>query len=79
MSLKAFKAVGCRDFGRVDWMVDNKLQNSTNTPKPFAIEINTIPGMTSHSLLPKAAARCDITFDQLCQSVIEMAISRMSI
>jgi D-alanine-D-alanine ligase len=70
MSLRAFKAVGCRDFARVDWMVDER------TLQPCAIEINTIPGLTSHSLLPKAAARVGIGFDALCESVARMAMAR---
>lgn len=70
LSLEAHRALGCRDFSRVDWMVDR------SSGEPFALEVNTIPGFTSHSLLPKAAALTDITFDTLCQTVIDLALNR---
>lgn len=70
LSLKASDLVGCRDFCRVDWMVDRK------TEKPYLIEINTIPGLTSHSLLPKAAHQNGIDFDHLCQRIVDMAMTR---
>lgn len=70
MSLKAAAALGCRDFCRVDWMVDRV------THEPYILEINTIPGFTSHSLLPKAAARAGISFADLCQQIIELALAR---
>lgn len=69
-SVAAAKALGCRDFCRVDWMVDRI------THEPFILEINTIPGFTSHSLLPKAAARAGISFADLCQRIVELAIAR---
>lgn len=72
LSIEAHHALGCRDFSRVDWMVDAK------THQPYILELNTIPGFTDHSLLPKAAARANIGFDQLCQKIIEQATSRAS-
>lgn len=69
-SERAHRAIGCRDFSRVDWMVDGR------TLEPYAIEVNTIPGLTSHSLLPKAAARAGIAFDELCQRVVDRTIGR---
>ncbi len=66
-SLQAHRALGCRGFSRVDWMVDRA------TLEPYAIEVNTIPGLTSHSLLPKAAARVGISFDALCQTIVEQS------
>ncbi|NOX58847.1 MAG: D-alanine--D-alanine ligase [Planctomycetes bacterium] len=72
LSLQAAKALGCRDFCRVDWMIDQV------THEPTILEINTIPGFTSHSLLPKAAARAGVTFDELCQRIIELAMKRTS-
>ncbi|HRX86580.1 MAG TPA: D-alanine--D-alanine ligase [Phycisphaerae bacterium] len=68
LSLRAFAALGCRGFGRVDWMVD------AITHEPYILEINTIPGFTSHSLLPKAAARAGLSFAELCQHIIELAL-----
>lgn len=70
LSAAAADALDCRDFCRVDWMVD------AETHQPFALEINTIPGFTSHSLLPKAAARVGISFDELCQRIVQCAMRR---
>lgn len=70
LSARAFSAVGCRDFGRVDWMVDAK------THEPYLLEINTIPGFTDHSLLPKAAAQAGIGFGELCQRLAVLAMDR---
>jgi len=70
LSLKAHQALGCRDFSRVDWMVDEV------THQPYALEVNTIPGFTDHSLLPKAAQRAGIAFGQLCQRIVDMTLSR---
>jgi D-alanine-D-alanine ligase len=67
LSLAAHRALHCRVFSRVDCMVDR------NTLEPFILEANTIPGFTSHSLLPKAAARIGVSFDQLCQKIIELS------
>lgn len=63
-SLQAHLALGCRGFSRVDWMVDRR------TLEPFAIEVNTIPGLTGHSLLPKAAARDGVSFEEVCQAIV---------
>ena len=68
LSLRAHAALGCAVFSRVDWMIDRE------TLRPFALEVNTIPGFTSHSLLPKAAARIGLDFDQLCQRIIELSL-----
>ena len=70
LGLEAFKALGCRDFGRVDWMVDSARQEL------FALEVNTIPGFTSHSLLPKAAARAGVGFAELCNRIVTFALQR---
>ncbi len=69
-SVSAFKAVGCRDFARVDWMVEEE------TGEPYLLEINTIPGFTDHSLLPKAAAQAGIGFAELCQTLVGLAMNR---
>jgi D-alanine-D-alanine ligase len=70
LSIKAAQALGCRDFCRVDWMVDHL------THEPLILEINTIPGFTSHSLLPKAAARLGLSFDDLCQRIVALGMKR---
>lgn len=69
LSLVVHRALGCRVLSRVDWMVDE------NTGEPFLLEVNTIPGFTSHSLVPKAAARVGIDFAQLCQRVVELSLA----
>jgi D-alanine-D-alanine ligase len=66
---KAFAVLGCRDFGRVDFLMDRR-------GRTFLLEINTIPGFTDHSLLPKAAARIGITMSQLCDKIVQMAWQR---
>ena len=72
-SVRAFEAIGGRDFGRVDWMVDGV------SLEPYVIEINTIPGFTSHSLLPKAASHVGLSFDEFCQRVVELAMRRRGV
>ncbi|HZL78989.1 MAG TPA: D-alanine--D-alanine ligase [Candidatus Limnocylindrales bacterium] len=68
-ALGAFKAVGGRDYARMDVMV--RADGS-----PVVLEVNTLPGMTETSLLPKAAAAAGINFPQLCQRMIELALGR---
>lgn len=68
-ALGAFRAVGGRDYGRVDIMV-------RANDEPIVLEVNTLPGMTETSLLPKAAAAAGISFEQLCRKMLEMALSR---
>jgi D-alanine-D-alanine ligase len=70
LSVKACRVTGCVDLARVDWMVDGA------TLDPYALEINTIPGFTSHSLVPKSAARVGISFDQLCQRIVDLGMDR---
>ena len=70
-SLAVFEALGCRDFGRVDWMVPRP-----GDAVPQFLEVNTIPGFTDHSLLPKAAAEAGLDFDRLCQRIVELAWAR---
>ena len=69
LSLRAWRAVEGRHFGRVDLMLDTDL-------KPFVLEVNTLPGLTETSLLPKAAAAAGIPFDQLCQRMVELALEQ---
>lgn len=63
----AFRAVGGRDYARVDIMV-------RSNGDPVVLEINTLPGMTETSLLPKAAAAAGLSYAQLCQRMIELAL-----
>jgi D-alanine-D-alanine ligase len=69
VALAAFRAAGCRDYARVDLRLSRRGQ-------PFVLEINTLPGMTEMSLLPKAAAAAGIGFEQLCSRMVEMALER---
>jgi D-alanine--D-alanine ligase len=68
-AVRAFKAIGGRDYGRVDVMV-------RANGDPVVLEVNTLPGMTETSLLPKAAAAVGINYSDLCQRMIDMALSR---
>ncbi len=68
-ALGAFKAVGGRDYARVDVMV-------RENGDPVVLEVNTLPGMTETSLLPKAAAAAGITYSGLCQRMINLALVR---
>ncbi len=67
--LAAHEALGCRVFSRVDMMMDH-------AGNIFVLEVNTIPGMTERSLLPKAAEVEGLTFGKLCVKLVENA-SRM--
>jgi D-alanine-D-alanine ligase len=68
-ALGAYQAVGGRDYARVDIMV-------TDAGQPMVLEVNTLPGMTETSLLPKAAAAAGLSFPELCQKMISMACRR---
>ena len=63
----AFDSVGCRGWGRVDVMADAE-------GIFYLLEVNTVPGMTSHSLVPMAAKSADIDFDQLVLSILEESL-----
>jgi len=67
LSMQAFDSLGCRGWGRVDVMVDDQGQFQL-------LEVNTVPGMTSHSLVPMAAKAAGLSFDQLVASIIEGAL-----
>jgi D-alanine-D-alanine ligase len=69
LALKAFDAVGCFGWGRVDVMRDREGRN-------YLLEVNTAPGMTSHSLVPKAARTTGIDFETLCWRILETSIER---
>jgi D-alanine-D-alanine ligase len=69
-ALAAFKVTDCHGWGRVDFMRDRA------TNKFFFIEINTTPGMTSHSLVPMAARQAGIDFEELVWRVLETSFSR---
>lgn len=65
--LEAYRVLGCRGWGRVDVMIDGK------TRKPYLLEINTSPGMTSHSLVPMSAKAAGISYEALCVQLLQDA------
>lgn len=70
LALQAFKAVGADGWGRVDFMLDGD-------GAPLLLEINTVPGMTSHSLVPMAAAQAGIDFDTLVWRILETSFQEV--
>ena len=66
LCLKAFRALGCRGWGRVDLMLNRQ-------GRPFVLEVNTVPGMTDHSLVPKAARAVGMSYEDLCVRILEAA------
>ncbi len=69
LGLAAHRALGCRGFSRVDMRMDEGRGI-------FVLEVNSIPGMTERSLLPKAARACGVGFTELCVTLINLALSR---
>jgi D-alanine-D-alanine ligase len=67
LALAAFHAIGCEGWSRVDVMRDAQ-------GRFFLLEVNTAPGMTSHSLVPKAAAQMGIGFEDLCWKILETSL-----
>ena len=67
IALKAFTELGCTGWGRVDFMTGKDQE-------PQVLEVNTIPGMTSHSLVPMAARAAGIEFSELCWRVLETSV-----
>lgn len=68
-ALGAFRAVGGRDYGRIDIMV-------RPSGEPVVLEVNTLPGMTETSLLPKAAGAAGLSYPELCQRMVDLALVR---
>ena len=67
--LRAFQAVGAEGWGRIDAMQDEQ-------GNFWLLEVNTVPGMTSHSLVPKAAQAVGYSFDQLCVAILEQTLTK---
>jgi D-alanine-D-alanine ligase len=71
LAINTFNSLGCKMFGRVDFKVgDDHI--------PYCLEVNTIPGMTETSLVPKAAAAAGITFTQVVQKIVDLSIKTSS-
>jgi D-alanine-D-alanine ligase len=66
MALTCFHELGCRHLGRVDFIL-------AGSGTAYILEINTLPGFTSHSLLPMAAQKAGIDTPQLCRQIVEVA------
>jgi len=69
LALKAFKVLGCRHYARVDFRLSDQ-------GIPYCLEVNTLPGMTSTSLVPKAAKAIGIQFPELISRIVQLAISQ---
>ena len=69
LALGAFAAAGAEGWGRADFMMDA-------SGRPLLLEINTVPGMTSHSLVPMAARALDLSFEELVWQVLETSFVR---
>jgi D-alanine-D-alanine ligase len=67
LSLAAYRTLGCRGWGRADLMI------RASDRKPFLLEMNTSPGMTSHSLVPMSARAAGISYEDLCLQVLASA------
>ena len=68
LAVAAFNELGCAGWGRVDFMTGADGQ-------PLVLEVNTVPGMTSHSLVPMAARRDGIDFEELCWRILETSFA----
>jgi len=69
-ALDCFDTLGCRHFGRADFIL-------SDDGIPYVLEVNTIPGFTTHSLLPMAAAKTGLSMSGLCTKIIEAAYSSL--
>lgn len=67
LAIRAHRALGCRTISRTDFIVDAEGQ-------PWALETNTLPGMTEVSLVPDAAKAAGYTFPQLCRALVDLAL-----
>lgn len=66
-ALKAFHALGCRSYARADFRMNKSFE-------PFCLEINTLPGMTSTSLVPKMAKAIGLSFEELVEKIIALSL-----
>ena len=64
--MRSFQVLGCRGWARVDLIIDKSGQ-------PYFLEMNTLPGMTDHSLVPMGARQAGMSFEQLVLSILELA------
>jgi D-alanine-D-alanine ligase len=71
LALAAYRALGCRTWGRADVMIDQK------TGKPYLLEMNTSPGMTSHSLVPMAAKAAGVEYADLVLWILSQTLKQV--
>ena len=71
MAVDCFNAAGCRHLARVDFIL-------AEDDKPYFLEINTLPGFTSHSLLPLAGAKAGLSASRVCMKIVEAAMKTFS-
>jgi D-alanine-D-alanine ligase len=67
LSKQVYRAIGCRGYSRVDFIIDKK-------GNPFVLEINTLPGMTEMSLVPDAARAAGISFEELVDKIVKLGM-----
>jgi D-alanine-D-alanine ligase len=67
-AIDCFKTLGCRGVARVDFILGDD-------GRPYVLEINTVPGLTCHSLLPKAAAKAGLSMSKLCLKIVDLAMA----
>ena len=67
MVVKAYRSLGCRGWARADVMIDKQ------TRQPYLLEVNTSPGMTSHSLVPMSARAAGMSYEMLCLEILKSA------
>jgi D-alanine-D-alanine ligase len=65
--VQAYRTLGCRGWGRADLMI------RASDRKPFLLEMNTSPGMTTHSLVPMSAKAAGMTYEALCVHILSLA------
>lgn len=71
LAINAFNQLGCKGWGRLDVMMDE-------ASRFYLLEVNTVPGMTNHSLIPKAAQAMDIDFENLCVLLLSQTFESLS-
>lgn len=69
LALRAHRRLGCRGYSRVDFRL------SEESGEPYCLEVNTLPGMTATSLVPKSAAAAGISYGEVCERIIAVALA----
>ncbi len=69
ISKQVYQLMGCKGFSRIDFMLDKKA-------RPYVLEVNTIPGMTEMSLVPDAARAAGLSFEELAEKILRLALEK---